>query len=506
MKRNKQELINLIVGIFSQAIVLVLGFIVPKIFISAYGSDVNGLLSTIGQVFAYVALLESGMSLATRNALYKPLNEKNETDINKILSASKHYYRWATLAYILIVIALSFVLPIAFKTNVDYWTVFVIVLLEGLGSAMFFFFIDTEMCFLNTCGKTAVVNIGTLTYRVLCYGIKMALAILGFNIIFVQLGFFLVSIVRVLIIRLYIKKKYAWVNTHCYEKGFKLPDRSAYLLTEIAWLVFSSVDAIVLSIFVSTSMASVYAVYNMIFVAINALLTAIYESIFYKLGATYKADIEKYKRLHNLFNSFMMAITTLLVSVAYWLTNPFIALYTAGMDTDYVYAYLPLLFCSVQMLTWSRYVSGNLTSVAGKAKITSIISLIEALLNITLSLVLVQFLGIYGVLIATVASLPLKVIFTHILSEKYILNRKPWKTILIFATNYSIFGLTILAEHFIKITVDSYLKFVAYGFMFTGIYLVIVVGLNLAANSDLLKIKSAFKKEKPQEATPEEGQ
>ena len=498
MKKNKQELINLLIGIFSQAIILVLGFIVPRIFISVYGSDVNGLLSTVAQVFAYVALLESGMSMATRNALYKPLNEKNETDINKILSASKNYDRKASIVYVAIVIALSFLLPLVFKTSVDYWTVFLIVILEGMGSALFFFFIDTEICFLNTCGKTSVVNITNLIYRVLCYVIKMVLALLGVNIILIQLGFFLVSIIRVLLVRLYVHKKYAWVSTHHFEKGFKLPHRRAYLLTEVSWLVFSSTDAIVLSIFVSTSMSSVYAVYNMIFVAINALLTAIYEAISYKLGLVYNEDIERYKKLHNLFNSFIISITTVLISVTYWLTNPFIALYTSGIeDVTYVYQYLPLLFCLVQMLSWSRYVSGNLTSVAGKAKITSIVSLIEALLNVTLSLILVQFLGIYGVLIATVSSLPIKVIFTHVLSEKVILKRKPWKTIAIFGANYTIFGLTVLAAHFISLNVPSYAHFIGYGFMFVGIYAVIVVGANVLVNKDLLKLKNLFKKEKP---------
>lgn len=497
MKKNKEALVNLIVGILSQAIVLILGIIVPKIFISHYGSDTNGLLSTIGQVFAYVALLESGMSLATRNALYKPLNEANTTDVNKILSISKRYYKKATIIYVLIVLGLSFLLPVLFKTNVDYWTVFLVVLFEGLGSAFSFYFIDTEICFLNTCGKTAYVNITTLVYRVICYGVKIALALCGVNIIFVQVGFFFASIVRVLLVRIYMKRKYGWVSTNEAVKGLKLPNRNAYLLTEIAWLVFSSTDAIVLSIFVSTTLSSVYAVYNMIFVATNALLTAIYEAVFYKLGQTYNQDIEKYKKLHNLFNSFIFSITTMLMCVTYWLTNPFIALYTQGIqDTSYVYEYLPLLFCLVQMLSWSRYVSGNLTSVAGKARITSIVSIIEASLNIALSLILVQFFDIYGVLIATVASLPIKVIFTHVLSEKVILKRRPWKTIAIFFTNYLLFGLTVLAAHFISINIDSYWEFIGFGFMFVGIYVVIVATVNVLVNRDLLKVLSIFKKDK----------
>ena len=45
-------------GVISQVVTLLLGIIIPKLMIVSYGSEVNGLLSSIRQVFVYVALLE----------------------------------------------------------------------------------------------------------------------------------------------------------------------------------------------------------------------------------------------------------------------------------------------------------------------------------------------------------------------------------------------------------------------------------------------------------------
>ncbi|MCR5113448.1 MAG: polysaccharide biosynthesis C-terminal domain-containing protein, partial [Acholeplasmatales bacterium] len=410
MGRKKELFLNFFVGIISQVIILLFGFVVPKIILNSYGSDVNGLTSSITQVFSYIALLEAGIGLATRNALFKPINDKDEMEISSILSATQRYYRKVTLIYSLAVLALAFILPIAFRTEVDYWTIFFVVIFEGLTSVVNFYFTNTKICFLNTYGKTYVVNIVELLSKVACYTIKIILALSGMNIALIQLGFFAVSIIKSILIEIYMRKKFGWINFKVKDaKLAKIPDKGAFLITEIAWTIFSSTDMIVISIFISTKLSSVYSVYNLIYVSIALLITSVYNSLSYVLGKTYHEDIEKYKKLHNIFTSFIMTITTILICVAYWLTLPFVKLYTADVtDIDYIYKYLPLLFCMVQMLSWSRYVSGNLTSVAGYAKITCVVSVIEALINIALSLIFINFFDIYGVLLATVIALPLK--------------------------------------------------------------------------------------------------
>ena len=70
-------------GITYQIILIVLSFLLPRLYLENFGSEVNGVLSTIKQIFVYMALLELGVGLATTQALYKPVAEKNYVKVKK---------------------------------------------------------------------------------------------------------------------------------------------------------------------------------------------------------------------------------------------------------------------------------------------------------------------------------------------------------------------------------------------------------------------------------------
>ena len=69
MNEKKKTLTNLTVGVVTQLIVIALGLIVPRIVLVNYGSDTNGLINTIGQIFTYMALLEAGISVSARKKI-----------------------------------------------------------------------------------------------------------------------------------------------------------------------------------------------------------------------------------------------------------------------------------------------------------------------------------------------------------------------------------------------------------------------------------------------------
>ena len=123
---------------------------------------------------------------------------------------------------------------------------------------------------------------------------------------------------------------------------------------------------------------------------------------------------------------------------------------------------------------------------------TSFISVTEAAINLIGSLILVQFFDIMGVLIATVAALPLKVIYCNYVSDIKIMKRKPWKTISILGVNYAIFAATVLIKELVAdIVVENYWQFIVAGLVLAVGYSIVVVVLNVLVNRDLL---SLFKK------------
>ena len=489
MMKKKDLFKNVITGFGGQFIVIVLGIIIPRIMISSYGSDVNGLVTTTAQIFSYLALLEAGIGQSARVALYKPISDNDETGISIVYKSAEVYFRKITTYYGIGVLLLSAVLPFALKSDCSKITILGVFLLEGMSGVISFYYVQTPTILLNTDGKGYVNNLINVINKILSYSVKIFLAYLGANIIFIQFSFFVITVLKVIFYRLYVRKHYSWINKKENIDLDLLKDKNSYLITEIAWTVFSSTDLIILSLFVSTKMSSVYSIYNMIYSNVTLLLNTVAGSVLYILGQIYHRDIEEYKEVHDSFNSFYIGVITILMTVCYLLTIPFIKIYTRDVnDVNYIYTQLPLMFSLVQLLSWSRYVTGNLTGIAGYAKKTSYISLVEAVINVVMSIVLVNFFGIVGVLIATTVALPMKVIWCIYISDVKVLNRSVKKTMMIILVNYLFFFTIVIGSKFIEFNITSYWTFFIYGIVITLIVSPVVVILNLLVNKSCLNI------------------
>ena len=458
-----------------------------------YGSDTNGLTNTIIQIFTYLALLQAGISQAAKNALYKPIQKNDKRKISLVLSSAKLYFKKITFIYAIAVIFLSAFLPLVLRTNVDYWTVFFIVFFEGFTEVVSFYFINTWTTFLTAIGKDYIKNSVELIGKTLCYTVKIILALYGVSIALIQCGYFVVSLFKTVVYYIYIKKNYKSINFRMPTKNYRLPDRNSFVITEIAWTVFSSTDMIVLSIFVSTTLSSVYSVYNLVFVSINNLLSSIYNSITYNLGLAYNEDRNKYIKIHDIFQSLFIGGMTCLMCISYFLILPFVSLYTKSVtDIQYIYTMLPVLFCLVQIFSWSRYVQGTLIGIAGFARKVTKVSILEAVLNVVLSIFLVNKMGILGVLLATVSVLPIKIVYSTYLADHLILKRSYLNSLKIMITNYLLFVGTIFASNYINLNINNILDFFKWGFLLTIIFVFIGIIVNLLANPKLKNIKEVL--------------
>lgn len=496
MSESKNVLKNVIVSIFSQVIILILGLIVPRIILVNYGSDINGFTSTITQIFTYMALLEAGVSQSARNLLYKPIKENNQIEVSYYISAARNNYRRISRIYFIAVVACSMVMPVVLKTDIDAPTVIFYVFFEGLSGAVSFYFVEAWRCLLTVDGRYFVINIVTVVSKIFMYGAKIVLAILGVNILFIQISYFLVSVMGVFIYFWYVKKNYPWIDYTSAPKDVKLKDRNAFIITELAWTIFSSTDMIVLSIFVSTSMSSVYSVYNMVYVALNGIVNTVYTSVNYRLGQTFGSNIAEYIRLHDLFNSIFVGGMTVLMCTTYILIPYFVSIYTHGVtDINYSYFWLPLLFCLVQLFSWSRSIAGNLISVAGRIKQAVWISVVEAGVNLTLSLILVQYMGITGVVLATVVALPLKIVYNNYVGDRIILQRNPVKTAKILCANFALFiSIAFCSNHYLNLDITTYYQFFIYAVPIFLVILLLGLVINTIVNRDLLRLKQVYPK------------
>lgn len=480
---------NIYVNFSANVLLMIVGIIVPKIFITSYGSDTNGLISTLTQIFSYMALMEAGIGQAAKNAMYKPLADRDYDRVSYVTSIASRYYRRIALYYGIGVVALSVICPFVLKTGIDHFTVFWIIILEGASKVITFYFNSTYTYFLAANGRSYINNEVNVIVSLITYVAKICLAMLGYNILFLQVTHLCLGIGMVIFYKKYFKKHYAWVDLNLAPKDEKLKDRNSYVVESLSWLAFSSTDMIVLSTFISTTLSSVYSVYTMIFNCLNTLINSVYTGVNYFLSQSFHEDLERYKCLHDGYTSIFLGGMTILLCTAYILILPFMSLYMGKVtDAQYVNPSLPFMFCLIQLFSWSRYVTGNLAGVAGYQKEQGRVSVIEAFINIVLSIALVHKFGIVGVLFASVIALPIKVIYITWLCECRILKRNPVKFLCILGVNYIYFILTVFANRFIDFTISNWLSFFIHGIIVFIICAVIGIAINCFVNPYCIKM------------------
>ena len=113
----KKTSLNFVFGLLGQVITMLVAILVPRMFIVSFGSEVNGFINSINQLFVYVALLEAGVGAASLRALYFPVGKNDKQQINRILSATHYYYKRTGWLYLLIIFAISFLYPLAVRSG-----------------------------------------------------------------------------------------------------------------------------------------------------------------------------------------------------------------------------------------------------------------------------------------------------------------------------------------------------------------------------------------------------
>ena len=492
-EKTKKIRNNLFFGLFNQLLIFALGLIIPRLILTSYGSEVNGLLSTVTQIFTYVGLLEAGIGHASLNALYKPITDNDRHTISDVFSATQKYYRKVTVVYVICVIAVSLIYPLCIDSELSYVEMLLTIFFQGLSGALTFFFVAAYKQILLGDGKNYIVSNISLIIYILTSLVKIVLMCCGFNVVILQLGYCLVHCVQILIFIFIMKKKYPWLKKHKAPDMTALSQRKAFLVHEISGTIFSSTDAFVLSTFCSLSVASVYSVYNMVFVALNSLINSVNSGLHYILGQSYARNDGSYEKTHDTYDSFYMAMVFSLISVAYILICPFVKLYTAGVtDAEYIDYYLPVLFVMIQLLSCGRATSARLITISGHAKATQFRSLIEAGINLTVSILLANLIGIYGVLIGTVVALLFRANDIIIYANKKILKRNPIKTYSKLLINFGAFGFIALFEFLVRKPLaefcNSYVRFCLLGVIITIISVAIYFSLAIVLNPDVKKM------------------
>lgn len=485
VEKKKRIFYNLAVGLGGKIVLMVLGFFVPKLYIENYGSEINGLLSSIAQVFTYLALLEAGVGMATTQALYEPVACNDKDKINSIMSAASYFYRRTGRLYGIGVIAFAIIYPIIVPSSLNNLTVVLLITLSGANGVLNYFFQAKYFSLLNAEGKAYIhVAIGTAVSFVTTIT-KIILLAFSLNIVFVYLVYFIIGLVQISVLNIYIRKNYKYLNCKANPDFQAISQSNSVLVHQISSLVFSNTDVLILTAFCDLKTVSIYTIYSMVTESIGAILNIIFGSFTAALGLTYQENKKKFQSYFDLFELGTWMLSFIVMTVTFLLYTPFIGIYTAKADITYIDRWLPLLFVLCKLFSLLRMPAVNVVNVAGLFKETQTRAIIETIINLSVSLICVQWIGIYGVLLGTLAALLYRTTDFIVFTNRRVLQRK-WEVIgrrLLVNGIVCVALIKFLFLHAVNITTVK-------GFIISGIWITLLTSMSILGVNRIVECKN----------------
>lgn len=409
------------------------GLILPRLYLTTYGSEVNGLISSITQFVSYFSYVEAGLGVALVHALFKPLAEQDATGINGIVSLAKKSYLKASGLYLLLVICLSMLYPfIIISERIDFITIVLLVLVIGVFGALDFYSMAKYRVLLLADQKEYVISVVSIIAFTFHFIITVYLIRINAYIVLVRTVPLISFILRSILLHFYIKYKYPYLEYNQPSDPKHLKRRWDALIFQLSVSLNLSVPVVIISIFCSLKMASVYSIYSMVFaglIGIISIFTAGVSAAFGNLVAN--KEFEILENVHKQFEFSIFAITAFLYACALILINSFISIYTHGVnDINYLNPIYGGLFVIWGILHNIRIPYTALVNAAGLYRETRKVNIIQVILLIMLSIILVQFFQITGVLIALITTALYRGISLILVVNRLVLHVSPNKTFL----------------------------------------------------------------------------
>lgn len=419
---------NVIASLVYEIIAIIYGFLVPRIILKTFGSEVNGLVSSLGQFLNYITLLEGGLTGVIMAALYKPLASKNDTKISAIIVATEKFFRKIAVIFVFYSIAVSVIYPLLVKTSFSFAYVGALSLIISISLFVQYFFSLTLRILIRADQKGYIVSITQIVFTIV--NLICTIVVVNFfpQIHILKLCSAAANLIQPYIFNHYVKKHYR-LDMSVEADKTALKQRWDGFGQNLAFFIHSNTDIAVLTVFSSLTNVSVYAVYFMVVNALKTLVVSISSAIVPSIGNTLAiSDQNAKEKAFDFYEFVIYFITTFAFTCGGLLISPFVKLYTSGItDANYNQPLFALILVFAEALYCFRDPFVSVAYAAGHFRETAKFAYFEAVLNIIISVVLVSQYGLIGVAVGTSVSMFYRMICHVIYLKENILYRSMGK-------------------------------------------------------------------------------
>lgn len=489
MKRISQTKLNIASSLLLRAVSAVCGLILPRIVLTSFGSEANGLVAAVTQLLGYTVLLEGGIGGVMRAALYRPLSNRDMVGVSGVYHQISHTFRDISFAYIGFALFLSVFMKFLVDTQFDWMYVFTMVLILSINN-YFSYYIALPQRLLMTADQKVYIIQFTQTITTIANLLMCVLVIrLGGGIHSVKLTTAVVFLVNPMVLRNYVKRNYALRKVSDTEVA-PVPQKRDGVIHHLAFFIHRNTDVVILSLLSTLENVSAYTVYNMVISILEQFLSSISSGLSGAVGNLIaREEIKQLNQLVDRYETWSNALTTAVATVCGILILPFVSIYTKGVtDAQYYQPVFALLMIAGSYAYSIRHPFGCVVSAAGHYKETKAGAIGEVGINLILSLALVKPLGLVGVALGTFVAMSFRTVYTVLYLSKHILHRPAYKFFLKLACNLAAsVALTGMVQGWFDLNVSSIMELFLCAVKISVIIFPAFIVMNIVLSLDTFK-------------------
>lgn len=464
MKINRTENAakGIAVGGFLKIYQMILPFVMRTIMIYFLGVQYLGLNSLFTSVLQVLNLAELGVGNAMVFSMYRPIAEDDKKTICALMKLYRKYYRIIGLIIGVIGGILTPFVPFLIKNKSvpDDMNIYVLYLLNLAATVLTYWLFAYKNSLLQAYQRTDVKNAIMIATNTLQYALQIFAVIVLKNYYVYVIMLLTCQVVNNIATAAIVNKMYP-----DYKPEGELPKEQRDSITrrikdlftsKVGFVITNSADTIVISTFIGLEALAVYQNYYFILTSIIGLIEIIFASTLAGLGNSF--ILESQEKNFNIFRRFTFMICWIagICSACFMgLFQPFMRIWV-GEELMVEYGCVICFVLYFYFYELNR-VLNVFKDAAGLWHEDRFRPLTVALVNLCINLLLVNFWGLYGVLLSTVfatvfVGMPwiCHNIFTNLFDSKYLFG---------FLKNVLIYVAAAIAVCISSVYLCDYVKF-----------------------------------------------
>lgn len=406
MSRTRSVIRNMQWGMFQKGISLLFPFITRTIIIKILGGEYLGLNSLFTSVLTILNLAELGVSNAIVSNMYKPIVEHDTDTICALMAFYRKAYRF--IGSVILLLGLFFLPFLRYFIKGDVpadINIYILYLIYLFNTASTYYLFAYKNCLFVAHQRNDIISKVQTFYTCVQHIIQIILILLFRNYYVFVIIIPLITILNNITVAFKVDKEYP---TYKYRGDLdsktleEIKKKIAGLmLARISATIRSALDSLFISAFIGLQCITIYDNYIYIVTAVAGIIQLLESSLIAGIGdSLVRNGVEKNYKNYNMFTFMLQWIVGWAAICILCLIQPFIRLW---LGNDYLLnEWMPVLCAVYLFVNYISMIRSAYTQALGMWWSLRYVSLIDIAANALLNFALINWLGVYGIILATI--------------------------------------------------------------------------------------------------------